>query len=124
MDSFDPSFVADVFWVIGGLVHSSIAIVVYGWDFFLSTVLPYIIISALAGWLNGVYSNKAIQLIGANRWITLNMAHIIFTMIAASLLLNEILTIEKVLGAGLIITAIYKLNYLDSRLHQSDRNFD
>ncbi len=120
VSSFDPRFVADVFWFIGAVLHTSIALFVYGKTFFVTQVFAFVALSAFAGWLNGVASNEAIQRIGANRWISLNITHIVFTMVAALLLLDEQMTAEKIIGAVLIVTAVCKVNQKRKSVAASD----
>jgi|GEM_PF-3039686 len=107
---FDPVFTADAFWMIGGVIHFTIAAIIYGPTFFINVATVFIIIAATAGWLNGISSNKAIYLIGPNKWIVLNMTHVILTMIFATILLAEVVTISRAIGASIILLAIYKMN--------------
>lgn len=113
----EPGLVPDVRLTIAGIIAGIVGIFVIRDYEVLFTIFPLAMLAGIFYWICMKMFAKAVHLLNANEAIVLNNSQIFFTSIAGVLLLSEGYSIEKFVGAVIVIASVYFIT-----IHKSKRS--
>ena len=109
MDGNSPGVVRDYRFMTAGILFG-LLILLHPKVSFVSNAGIYPYFASLFFWLGILFFNKAVKLIGPSHTIVINNSQIVITMLLSIPLLEEHVTLAKVIGGAIVLLSIQKIS--------------
>lgn len=110
MKHHTSQFIADGRLICGGVFFALLATVIHGPDFLVMNAGLWPLLAGFFFWLTIRCFYGAISYINPNKAIILANSHPIFTPVVGAILFSEAYTLNKFVGAVLLVASIYSIN--------------